>query len=117
MALTLYEWIYGVTQFAVAFLSLNAIVVSIILMRVAWKQERLTPWRFLLIALILFAIEEILGTLVTFGIINPTFWTHVVPSFIMVFLIAALLSQLYFNRLYKARKPQVQKKKSTKRKR
>jgi len=95
VALSLYDWIYGVAQFAAAFLSLIAIMIALWMLLDAFRYKQLAPWRYLLPALIFFATLEIVGALVTFGIIGPSFLTHFLASLIMILLIAALVSQLY----------------------
>lgn len=57
-------------------------------------RKALRPWRPLAIALIFFALEEIFGALRSFNIYTSSWITHVIPSVIMVFLIAALVMQI-----------------------
>jgi hypothetical protein len=42
----------------------------------------------------LFAVEEVLGALKTFGIYSTPHLTHVIPFFILLFVIAGVLAQI-----------------------
>ena len=66
--------------------------------RAAREQKNLHSWRYLIIALILFAIEEVVGALKTFGIYETPHLTHVLPFFILLFVIAAVLTQINITR-------------------
>ena len=57
------------------------------------KRKVFRAWRYLLIALVIFAIEEVLGGLKTFGIYSTPYLTHVIPAFILAFLITAVIVQ------------------------
>ena len=98
MALTPYDWIYGITQLAAVFLSIVAGFIAISMFQQAARSKYLAAWKPMLIALVLFVVEEILGVLRTFGIWSTPYLTHVVPSFILVFLIAALVKQINITR-------------------
>ena len=95
--LTTYDWIYGITQIAAVILSLIAGAIAISLFRAAVRRKSLGAWRFLSITLILFAFEEVLGTLQVFGVYQTPYLTHVVPTLILGFLIAALVKQITIN--------------------
>ncbi|MBW2986159.1 hypothetical protein KY333_02200 [Candidatus Woesearchaeota archaeon] len=47
----------------------------------------------MIIALVLFAIEEVIGALKTFGIYETPHLTHVIPFFILLFVITAVIIQ------------------------
>ncbi len=96
--LTAYDWIYGIAQLAAAILSVFAGGIAAQFFVVCAKRKTLSAWRYLAIALILFTIEELLGTLATFGIFVTSYLTHVVPTFILGFLIAALITQININK-------------------
>lgn len=57
------------------------------------KHKALKAWPYLIIALVLFTIEELIGALKTFGIYSTPHLTHVIPGFILAFLIAAVIVQ------------------------
>ena len=94
MVLTTYEWLYGISQIAAVVLSIVSGIVASSMLRVSSKQKSLRGWKYLLIALILFAVEELFGALRTFGLYSNEWITHVIPSFILVFLIAALCKEI-----------------------
>jgi peptidoglycan/LPS O-acetylase OafA/YrhL len=100
MVLTPYDWVYGITQIATVFLSIIAGIIALGMFQHAIQRRYLAAWKPLVIALVLFAVEELLGILRTFGIWSTPYLTHVVPSFILVFLIAALLKQINITRGY-----------------
>ena len=92
--LTTYDWVYGIAQFAAVILSIIAGALAAHLFTAARKRKTLVAWRFLTIALLLFALEEILGFLAAFDIFTTPYLTHIVPSFILGLLIAALAIQI-----------------------
>ena len=81
-------------QIANVLLAIVAGVIAITLFKISHQQEHLRPWRPLILALVLFAIEETLGALVAFNIMSPTFLTHIIPSLILVVLMYALFLQI-----------------------
>ena len=98
MVLTPYDWVYGIAQLATVVLSILAGFIALTMFQQAAQKKYLAAWKPLLFALILFAIEEILGIMRTFGIWSNPWLTHVVPSFILVFLIIALVKQINITR-------------------
>jgi len=96
--LTVYDWVYGITTLTVVFLSIIAGFIAITMFETTRQRKYLAAWKYLLVALILFAIEELVGTIKIFGIWSTPWLTHVIPSFILVFLIAALLRQIDITR-------------------
>jgi ABC-type branched-subunit amino acid transport system permease subunit len=91
------QYLEGVLQLAAVFLALVAGFFAASLLKVSHQNEHLKPWKYLIVALILFALEEILGALVAFKIILPTFLTHIVPTAILIMLILALNLQIKEN--------------------
>ena len=96
--LTAIDWIYGIAQLAAGFLAIIAGFIAISMLGKAHQVKLFKAWRFMLIALVLFAVEEILGGLKVFGIYSTPHLTHIIPSFILAFLIAALAVQININR-------------------
>lgn len=94
MVLTTYDWIYGSSQLGAVILSIIAAFIAISLVKISHEKGVLRGWRALLIAVILFAFEEIFGILRTFGIYNNPWITHVIPSFILALLIFAIINQI-----------------------
>lgn len=97
-ALTPYDWAYGIAQLAAVFLSIIAGLIAISMFKVSSEHPHLRPWRFMIVTLVLFAVEEVLGALRTFGVWSTPHLTHLVPSFILGFLIAALINQIQVNK-------------------
>ena len=96
--LTTYDWVYGIAQLAAAILSIFAGLIALQFFMQSTKRKNLAAWRYLAVALILFTIEELLGTLATFGVFSTEYLTHIVPTFILGFLIAALTTQININK-------------------
>jgi len=79
-------------------LSIIAAIIAISMLTMARKRKVLGAWVYLLIALILFTVEEVIGGLKVFGIFDTPYLTHVIPSFILIFLIISLARQININR-------------------
>ena len=92
--LSTYDWIYGSGQIAAVILSFVAGFIAVTMFRQARQRKQLRAWRFMLWALVFFALEELFGALKTFGIWSTPWLTHVIPSFILALLIAALVVQI-----------------------
>ena len=87
----------GVLQLTVVFLSIAAGVIAINVWKHSRKKKELEPWLWLMVALVLFAIEEIVGVLDAFNILRQINWLrHIIPSFIMVTLLVAVVKQTYW---------------------
>lgn len=91
--LTPYDWVYGIAILTAVMLSIFAGFLAVSLFD-STKKSHLTAWRPLIIALVLFAFEEIFGALKVFGVWKSLWLTHVIPSFILLFLIIALIRQI-----------------------
>jgi len=91
---TTYEWIYGIAQFSAGFLSIIAGIIAISMFKAAREFKSLRSWTYLSIALILFAVEEVIGALKTFGVYSTPHLTHVLPFFILLFVIMAVVVQI-----------------------
>ena len=98
MVLTVYDWVYGSAQLGAMFLAIIAGLIAASMFRVSRKTKTLQAWKYLIPALILFAVEEVVGALQTFGVYSTPHLTHVIPSFILIFLIASLIKQIEINR-------------------
>jgi hypothetical protein len=83
----------GVLKVANIFLSIVAGLLAATLFEVSNKRD-LRPWRPLAVVLVLFAVQEILGALRSFGIYASAWLTHVNVSLILLFLIYALVLQI-----------------------
>ncbi len=96
--LTTYDWVYGIATMTVVFLSLIAGGIAVGMFEMTAQRKYLAAWKPLLLALMLFALEEIVGSLKIFGVWSTPWLTHVIPSFILVFLIVALSQQINITR-------------------
>ncbi len=98
--LTPYDWVYGIAILTAVFLSIVAGTIAISLFEKSTERKYLAAWKPLIVALVLFAFEEIFGALKVFGVWSTPWLTHVIPSFILIFLIAALIKQINITRGY-----------------
>lgn len=84
----------GILKIANLFLAFVAGLVAISLFKASSKKTYLKPWYLLIIALILFAVQEVLGALRAFGIYSTPHLTHIVPTLLLGVLIWALVLQV-----------------------
>jgi len=96
--LTLYDWIYGIAQLTVIFLSVIAGIISLSLFKETREHAMMAAWKFLIMAVVLFAVIEVFGALAAFGVYKSPFITHVLTSVTLVFLIGALIRQIMINK-------------------
>ena len=89
------QFFEGILKITNLILALVAGGIAISLLKVSGKKKKFHAWIMLIIALIFFAVQEILGALRTFQIYESPYLTHIVPTFILVFLIVALVQQIY----------------------
>jgi predicted membrane-bound dolichyl-phosphate-mannose-protein mannosyltransferase len=92
--LTVYGWILGIAQITVVLLSVIAGFLALSMFKRAGQKNYLKSWRPLIIALVFFAAVEIAGLLRNFQFHSNPWITHVLVSFILVFLIAGLYRQI-----------------------
>src|SRR3989338_6608185 len=90
----LYLYLYGTFQIANLFLAIVAGAMAATLFEISHARSHLRPWKVLILALILFAILEIVGALRSFGIYSSPFLTHVITSAILSLVIVALVMQI-----------------------
>lgn len=93
-ALTAYDWVYGSAQIGAVLLSIIAGIIALSLFNAASKRKYLSAWKPLIFALVLFVVEEVVGATRSFGLHSNIWITHVIPSFMMLLLIAALIRQI-----------------------
>ena len=84
----------GLLKIANVFLSLVAAIIAISLFKESNKRQNLKPWKLLIIALLFFTIQEILGALRAFGIFSTPYLTHIVPTIMLCLLVVALIYQI-----------------------
>ncbi|MBS3125813.1 hypothetical protein J4453_00025 [Candidatus Woesearchaeota archaeon] len=92
------EYIEGILKIANLILSVVAGYIALSLFRVSHQRIELRPWKLLIIGLVFFAVQEILGALRAFRIYTSAFLTHIVPTIILGFILAALVMQIYEHR-------------------
>ena len=88
------EYLEGLFKIANLFLSLVAGIIAISLFKISHKRKELRPWKILIIALIFFAVQELLGALRAFNIFESPYLTHVVPTIILALLILTIILQI-----------------------
>ena len=93
--LTPYDWVYGSGQIGAVVLSIVAGIIALSMFKLAREKKLLRAWRYLIWALVLFAIVESVGALRTFGIWSTPWLTHVLVSIILALLIAAIVVQTH----------------------
>ena len=86
--------IEGILKIANVLLSIVAGIIAITLFKVSHRRKELNPWRVLIIALVFFVIQQILGALRAFRIYETPYLTHIVPTIILGLLIFALILQI-----------------------
>jgi|GEM_PF-1147619 len=84
----------GILKIANLLLAVIAGGVALTLFHKAWKGNEHKAWRFLIFALIFFAIQEILGALRAFGVYESPFLTHINVSVILCLLIGAVVLEI-----------------------
>jgi len=84
----------GLLKIANLVLSIIAAIIALSLIKASSKKHYLKPWLALIPALFFFMIQEILGALRAFDIFSTSYLTHIVPTFILGFMIFALTFQI-----------------------
>ncbi|MBI2137960.1 hypothetical protein HYU13_00065 [Candidatus Woesearchaeota archaeon] len=92
-------YLEGVLKVGNLVLAIVAGYFAVSLIKVSHSRRELKPWVLLIFGLILFALQMILGALRAFQIFESPFLTHIVPSAILGFLIAALVMQINLNKI------------------
>jgi len=91
-------YLEGILKIANLVLAFVAGSIAISLIKVSKKRKDLNAWVLLIVALVFFVVQEVLGALRAFKIYESSFLTHIVPTVIMVLLILALVKQLYIQK-------------------
>ena len=97
MVLGIYDYVYGIAQLSAGFLAVIAGAIAISMFKVSRARKELRAWTYLLAALVLFVVVEVIGAFRTFGFSIAPFWTHVLVSVILLLLIAAVVVQIHVN--------------------
>ena len=93
------QYLDGILKIANLILALIAGVIGASLIKVSLRRKKLNAWVLLIVALVFFAIQMVLGALRAFKIFESPYLTHIVPTFIMAFLIIALIMQINIQKL------------------
>ena len=88
------EYLVGILKISNLFLSIIAGFIAITLFMLSRKRVELKPWKILVIALVFFALQELLGALRAFNIFSTPYLTRLVPTIILGLLIFALTKQI-----------------------
>ena len=86
----------GMLQLTNMFLAIIAGGIAISMFKVAGKKAdpSLRPWKFLLFALVIYAVLQIVAVLRSFNIFETPFLTHVIVSVLLFFVIIGLIIEL-----------------------
>lgn len=87
----------GLLKITNVVLSITAGYVAVTLVKASYKRKELAAWKPLIIALIFFMVQEILGALRAFSIFSSPFLTHIVPTIILGLVMYALARQIHIN--------------------
>jgi hypothetical protein len=97
----MYDYVYGVAQLAAGIL---AIMVGFVCFPMLGKtrERKQAAWKPLLLGLILFVLEEVIGGLRTFGVVPDAgiwkFSVHIIVSAILALMIGAVVMQTRINK-------------------
>jgi len=91
------EFLEGILKIANVILSVVAGYIALSLFKDTGKRKELGAWKPLIIVLIFFAFQEILGALRAFNIYTSPFLTHIVPGVMLALLIYALAIQMHIH--------------------
>jgi lipopolysaccharide export LptBFGC system permease protein LptF len=95
------SYLEGILKLANLFLAIIAGIIAISLFKISHERIYLKPWKILIIALVFFAIQEVLGAFRAFNVYSSPFLTHIVPTIIMGLLILTLVLQININSYHK----------------
>lgn len=87
-------YIEGILKLANVFLSVIAGIIAISLIKHSHKKKYTNAWYILIIVLVLFAVQEILGALRAFQIFSTPYLTHIVPTLMLGLLIWAVAMEM-----------------------
>ncbi len=89
------EFLEGMLKIANVVLSIVAGYLAIQILIIGKNKKELKAWKVLVVALILFIVQEVLGALRAFEIFTSPFLTHIVPGILLAFLIYAIALQIH----------------------
>lgn len=89
------QFIEGILKIANLFLIVVAGGIAISMFKASGKNEYLKPWRMLIIALLLFVVQQVLGALRAFAIWESPFLTHINVTIILGLILYTLVQMYY----------------------
>ncbi len=92
--MTFLQQLEGIIKIANVVLAIIAGYIAISLFRVSHRKKELRPWKYLILALVLFSVQEILGALRAFGIFESPYLTHIIPTAMLALLLTAIIFQI-----------------------
>lgn len=98
--LSIYDWLLGIALISAVVLSLFAGIIALMMFGKTTQKRYLRSWKFMIMALGFFILQEIIASLKIFGIFSTPYLTHIIPSFILVLLIAAVVMQINITKGY-----------------
>jgi uncharacterized membrane protein len=93
----LLDYFEGILKISNVVLAIIAGYIALTLFKISHEKKELRPWKALIVALIFFMIQEILGALRAFGIFESPYLTHVIPTLVLIFIIYALAWQIHIH--------------------
>lgn len=90
------DFFAGMLQLTNMFLAVTAGGIAISMFKRAGKTSEpfLRPWKFLLTALVLYGVLQVVAVLRSFGIFEVPFLTHIIVSVLLLFVIIGLIVEL-----------------------
>lgn len=91
------DFFEGILKITNVILALFAAYIAITIFKASHERKELRPWKALIVALIFFMLQEILGALRAFDIFSSPYLTHIVPTVVLAFLLYALARQIHIH--------------------
>ncbi len=92
------QFIEGILKIANLFLIFVAGGIAISMFKISGKNEYLRPWRILIVVLLLFVIQQVLGALRAFAIWESPYLTHVNVTIMLGLLLYTLIHMYYLEK-------------------
>ncbi|MBS3136193.1 hypothetical protein J4401_04505 [Candidatus Woesearchaeota archaeon] len=91
----LIDFLEGLLKISNLVLSVIAGIIAASMFKISQERKSLRAWKVLIVVLLLFVVQQILGALRAFGIYSSPFLTHVNVSILLGFLIYAMALQIH----------------------
>lgn len=89
------EFFEGLLKIANVLLSFVAGGIALSMFAISHRRKELRAWKILIIVLVLFVVQQVLGALRAFDIYSSPFLTHINVSILLGFLIYAIGLQIH----------------------